>query len=47
MWVAKASVGHDPLPFLISVPTLDRDVKNWNKDKGITCKQPNKYFISP
>ena len=35
--VVKASSGHYPLPFLISV------LKNWYKDKGLYFKFPNQY----
>jgi hypothetical protein len=38
--VAKASQGHDPLPFLISDV-----VKNWCKDIGADFYYPNKIFI--
>jgi len=36
--VAKASQGHDPLPFLIS------DIKNWCKDMSTFFYFPNIFF---
>lgn len=45
MWVAKASLGHNPLPFLISTDMIGY-LKNCCKDKGIGFKLPNFFYLT-